>query len=185
MFLPPSRSPFFWAVRKFRTTEFSSNSPSSKMCLMCSEMFDLLMGQPKVPADQLGFDLCSVRFGVINDDCNKNILVTCQERLIDQIIAPRVGQIRTISDLVPLNPRFSTSGQRCSYEGSRFCFALDYPATGYIWDSCLGFVLGSGIPSLGFGRLRSRPLRRSRIGPPTRCRCSSHTPQRRMRPVQK
>ena len=129
-------------------------------------MFDLLMGQPKVPADQLGFDLCSVRFGVINDDCIKNILVTCQERLIDQIIAPRVGQIRTISDLVPLNPRFSTSGQRCSYEGSRFCFAIDNPATRYIWDSCLGFVLGNGIPSPGFDRPRFRPLRHKSSGRP-------------------
>ena len=29
-------------VRKFRTTEFSSNSPSSKICLICSLTFDLL-----------------------------------------------------------------------------------------------------------------------------------------------
>ena len=29
-------------VRKFRTTEFSSNSPSCKICLICSEIFDLL-----------------------------------------------------------------------------------------------------------------------------------------------
>ena len=61
-----------------------------------------------------------------------------------------MGQIRTISILVPLNPHFSTSDQRCFYERSRFCFATDHPATKYIWDRCLGFVLGSGIPSLGF-----------------------------------
>ena len=30
-------------VRKFRTTESSSNSPSSKMCLMCSLIFALLV----------------------------------------------------------------------------------------------------------------------------------------------
>ena len=30
--------------------------------------YDLLLGQPKVSVDQLDFDLCSVRFGVINDD---------------------------------------------------------------------------------------------------------------------
>ena len=30
-------------VRNFRTTEFSSNSPSSKICLICSLILDLLV----------------------------------------------------------------------------------------------------------------------------------------------